>query len=835
MQDHVRPSTTRHLFAVLLLLLCNVQPLLAADRDVEFTTGLRRLQLFDLAEKYCRRELNQQSLSPEREATLTLELIRTLALQALSRPAADREPLWKTAHGEAAEFFRTRAAHPRAALVRLQDALTLLAEGEVAQQEAETTADATLTKAASDKLRTASRAFDALRESLDKEIIARRGKPVPEGGLTVDELPRLQANTQLYLAKANQLQALCYPADSRDRKALLLATLTALETSASRLDADDELAGRIRVMQLAVHRELGQMSEAQRLWPLAMRDALPLEIQRQAIAEAARLLIAAERPDKALALLDDPKYLTLTQVADAELDLARLEAILALARSEKNAAEGAKRQREAASLAQRIDARHGRAVGRRADQLVAALLPQDSATADVELLARLADNLYVKRQWDDALTAYDKAAAAAATAGQSNREFELRYKAALVAQEQRAYGTASSRFERLAIEHKQHPQAAEAHLLACWNKAQQVRTSDAEAESYLQLLGDHVARWPNAPSADKAYLWLGSWQQAHARWLAAFEAYAQVRSTSPDSPQAIEAATACARQLFAGRVEEATAERVVAHFESVAAERDEAGKSTPVARSAALSAAELALAQLPDGAAHAEKLLRTMLADKAIATDDEAWRRDATSLLLAAIAGQPARRNEAEKLLESLAEQPDQLLPLLDRLSAMARQLDERSRRELATLQLAVVDRLLAAKLKFSAAQQEQLSLARAASLRLLDRRDDAIKAYAALAEAHPHSAAVQEAYAELLTAADDEASRKLALNRWRQIAQRAPPRSELWHRAKFEVASLQARLGDTRGAATLCRFLLETPPGIESEAWRKRFEQLLAEQSSRR
>src|SRR5436190_1680868 len=121
----------------IILILLVTAPLTAADRDLDFVAGLRRLQLFDLAEKYCQRELALQGNSADREGTLAIELIRSFALEAMSRPPEDRAPIWKQARDAAAEFQRTHANHPRLFLVRVQDALTLLAQGELAQQEAE--------------------------------------------------------------------------------------------------------------------------------------------------------------------------------------------------------------------------------------------------------------------------------------------------------------------------------------------------------------------------------------------------------------------------------------------------------------------------------------------------------------------------------------------------------------------------------------------------------------------------------------------------------------------------------------------------------------------------
>lgn len=809
-------------------------PLGASDRDLELLTGLRRLQLFELAEKYCQRELAKQGNPPEREATLAIELIRSLSLDAMSRPPGERGPIWQQARDAAARFQRSHAAHPRLLLIRVQDALTLLAQGELAQQEAEAaSAGPQAMAAAAEQLRIATKALDAINDALEKEIPQQRSKPVAGGGLSADELLRLQFNVKLHLAKAQRLQALCYPVASRDRKALLLATLESLDAAVSRLDAEDDLAARLRVLQMTCYRELGQLNDAHRVWKLLDRDDVASEHRRAGLAEAARLFIAAERPKEALELLDEPQRLALAGGGDAEVDLVRLETALAIAAA-GDEKDRTKWQRTAAALAQRIDEQHGRAAGRRADQLVTALLPSDATGGNIDLLARVADNLYIKRQIDEALAAYDKAASAANTAGNAKREFELRYKAALVEQREKHFAAAAARFERLAVELKNHPQAPEAHLVACWNKAQQARDDEVAAEAYIALLREHLSRWPQATTADQARLWLGQWHQSRREWAAAYAAFSEVSPASEQFPTAVDAAALCTREELAelvGKKEDVAdvaAERV-ARFRSIAALRDaESKQATPTARQAALLAAELAVEYTPGGHAQAEKLLRETLA---ASRDAEAqWHSQATSLLIGAVAGQPGKREEAEKLLQSLAGSSDELLKLLDRLASSAERAGEKTRQDLAALQLGVLDRLSSDQAKLTAEQQQELQRLRAEALVQLGRRDEALKIYEVLAQSLTNNGAIQEGYAELLSQSTEKTERASALARWRQIAAKSPPRSERWCKAKYSIARLQADLGDRKAAATLCRFLLETPPGLAGTAWQERFEQLQRE-----
>jgi hypothetical protein len=66
------------------------------------------------------------------------------------------------------------------------------------------------------------------------------------------------------------------------------------------------------------------------------------------------------------------------------------------------------------------------------------------------------------------------------------------------------------------------------------------------------------------------------------------------------------------------------------------------------------------------------------------------------------------------------------------------------------------------------------------------------------------------------------------ALDRWRFIAGRTKPRTARWLEAKYSVALAQFKLGDRAGAATLLRFLLETPPGLKGTEWEGAYADLL-------
>jgi len=190
----------------------------AADEDERFLEGLRQRRLFELAEKYCTERLAGAQLPPVVQGDLAVELIRTYALHAANSPPDQREELWKRARTAAAEFQRQNPQHSRGILIRMQDALTLLAQGELARQELEAGA-ADPDESARKALREATKLLADLDKEIAREIpLRRRGQLRPEE-LTADELTSLQHNAIHQLARASRNLALLYEAKSADQVA----------------------------------------------------------------------------------------------------------------------------------------------------------------------------------------------------------------------------------------------------------------------------------------------------------------------------------------------------------------------------------------------------------------------------------------------------------------------------------------------------------------------------------------------------------------------------------------------------------------------------------------
>src|SRR5207247_1821733 len=153
---------------------------------------------------------NAQASAADR-AQFTIELIRTLAAAAINAPPSERGPRWKQARDAAADFLRQERGSPRLVLVRVQDALTVLADAELSRQEAEVSASqAGIPETVRERLREAAKLLDDLDADLTKEIPLRRRQELKPGELSGDELASLQNHVRYQLARTRRNQALCY-------------------------------------------------------------------------------------------------------------------------------------------------------------------------------------------------------------------------------------------------------------------------------------------------------------------------------------------------------------------------------------------------------------------------------------------------------------------------------------------------------------------------------------------------------------------------------------------------------------------------------------------------
>jgi hypothetical protein len=234
-------------------------------------------------------------------------------------------------------------------------------------------------------------------------------------------------------------------------------------------------------------------------------------IRLQARAAALRLAIAQRNSQEMRRLVEEGDIVS--GQAAAELDLARLEALVSLGDFSK-----------AESAVKQISLRHGEYWNHRVGQLLVTALPR-GATKSADLPTRRGDALVLAGKLDEALADYDRAAEFAYQAADEGAAFEAAYKAALAAQQSKRSTDAANRFRNLATTSPKHSQAAAAHLLAAWNAK--------DTEEYPAILREHLATWPASDSAAQARLWLAQWAESHGQWQEALDNYAAIGGSSP--------------------------------------------------------------------------------------------------------------------------------------------------------------------------------------------------------------------------------------------------------------------------------------------------------------
>ncbi|MFO0901880.1 MAG: hypothetical protein U0939_02700 [Pirellulales bacterium] len=770
-------------------------PVQAADKslDESFLAGLRQRRLFDLAERHCAWRWSDRSLAATPRGEIAVEWIRTLTEHARNAPTEERVAFVKQAQDVAAQFEADFPEHSLVFLVQTQAALADATLGELVRLEAEVAVDSGVRmEEARKQSRAAARRLEQVDRRLTEFLPQRFRKPAAGDELGADELAALQHQVRLQAARAQRNLALAYDAASDDRIAALARGGQLLDASLRQIAPEMPLFAPICLELAAQQRLLGKTDAARETLGRLATAALTPDQQLAQRTETVRLALALQR-------LDDAERLAAVDArnrgpAEADWDFCRLEVLLArwsdLTSRKQDAAEV---QRQALTLLDEIERDHGPFWKLRGD-LSLVRFGGASGTRNADLVARAADSLVAQGRWDEALAAYDDALQQAREAKQADSQFTLGFKAGLLQQKREQHEDAAERLHAASLAAPARPQAAAAHLAATWNLAQAMRRDPTAAEGdlgerYEAWLREHAELWPKDESSNEARVWLGNWLQAAGR---AREAAVVFREVAAASPQALVAWRGSLR-----------ASLLTLEDRTLAADARE-----PFAQATLtwLEAVEPPQEPTPDDA-----LQLTALRVRC-------W---------ALIAGRTA---EARAALASLAESPPAVrAALVDWLRAIRPTFEPERRRECAELTLAVLESLSGAALEaLTPETRRRLEVARAESLAAMSRREEAIEAYRQLSASEPQNGELQQALAELYEAGDAAADWQAALDQWRRIAAKSPPRSPRWFRAKLGVAAAMIRLGQREEAAKFIRFLQTAPPGLAGTPWAAEFEKLL-------
>ncbi|HIA20622.1 MAG TPA: hypothetical protein EYN70_14610, partial [Planctomycetaceae bacterium] len=343
--------------------------LLVKTEDSQFLDGLRKRALFQVAQSHCQRQLATAGLSRQQRTQWTIKWIRTHAQHALSLPADTRPAQWQLARKVAADYLQRYPRYPQRVLLQVQDALTLLARGELLRQEAAVAIKpaATLVKSR-EALRESVRILEQLDSTLNQMIPVAKDEIGNDDSLPRDRLMSLQYHVQFQLARAFRNQALCYPDGSNDRISALQNALDQLAKPLRQLSQEDSLVGPIQRDQAICLRWLGKLEEAGRIATRLYQQDQDPQLRLQARAELIWIELAAGHLPQAFELVKQPPRIA--NVSSPELDLARLEASLVRwqqARQMNQTKEAQQWQQGAVAMVRFIEMEHGAYWGRRAE------------------------------------------------------------------------------------------------------------------------------------------------------------------------------------------------------------------------------------------------------------------------------------------------------------------------------------------------------------------------------------------------------------------------------------------------------------------------------------
>jgi tetratricopeptide (TPR) repeat protein len=113
-------------------------------------------------------------------------------------------------------------------------------------------------------------------------------------------------------------------------------------------------------------------------------------------------------------------------------------------------------------------------------------------------------------------------------------------------------------------------------------------------------------------------------------------------------------------------------------------------------------------------------------------------------------------------------------------------------------------------------------------ALQRLNRDAEAVDALTELAAKEPQSAAIQLQLCRALSKLEGDQAVARALNSWRRLALKLKPKSENWFEAKYNVALLLHKAGESGEALKLLEYLKAIPPGWSQSSWKADFDRLL-------
>lgn len=821
---------------LLLSIVLSGQVCAGPGEEAQLLSGLRERGLFEIAEYHCRNQLARENLTPRERMQWTVQMVRTMAQEALNLPADQRAGVWSRAVDTATRYVTVHAAKAKSFTIPVatQAALVLAKQGEFLRLEAVVARDtASEMQGARDKLRIAAKELNDLLQEVDVQLTMATNTTTEES-LSQQELISIKQRLSFYLGSVYRNQAVTYPSGSGDRVAAMQRAISALKQPLSQLAAEDSLVVDIQIGLIGCHRELGQWTAATGLLEKLQKNTLEPSMQLRVRSEQVRLLLAQQELQKCILLLEGPR--SVSGVTSPELDLARLETYIGLwqqANDEMNDERRKHWEQLTVAAVAAVEQSHGEYWGRRAELRLLKHAGSRGAPSNLDVLERTGDELYRKENFIEAVDAYDQAADLALADGFNEIALKLSYKAALVVQQQGDLDEFINRLVTLALRLRKQPTAATIHMLAVRNVAAVMKDDSQRQVQFRQLLEEHLQFFSEGTTVDQARVWLGALVQREGKWDEAIALYVQVAPTHPQFPDVLQQLQLCWDQKWVAYDDTELAQQphpltpVIEFCHSLMTTDDGQWLKSwdPVSRQAALVYSRFAL-RLPQPQ-YDEIATILNVAALGDAKPDGKWLSAANTIRIVALVAQ-GRGGQASELVQDLSESsPQRWLEMLQQLAAIAQTSPMNVQQQIAQLQLNTISELQGKLGDENVEYRLQWDLLHADASIMLGHTKSGYTLYAKLASGHSKRGDIQRRYAEALLLSNDEMRLREALVQWRRVLVGHRPRTDQWYAAKYALAETYIRLGEREEAQQRIRYLKATS-GLGNAAWTKKFQELL-------
>jgi predicted Zn-dependent protease len=826
--------------------LCLMSAATADEPLAQYFEGLRQRRMFIVAETEAQRRLALEKTTPTQRADLTIELSKTYAAHAMFSTGEQRQELFSQAEQVVGELLTSESSSPFRGLLQVQRAMVPAARGAQLRWQSELFPldEATRTDAAA-TLREALDRLQLLPEALRIDLQRAQASRPRDGEQAPQPVParlqRTQREVEFAIATAQLDLARVLPAGA-DRVAALFAAGNLLD-ALTRPARPDDIAWQARVSRLEVLRLRGEFDRLAGQVTSLLKSQPPPAIGNAAVAVLVRRWLDDDRPDEALAVIEDHR-------AQFGLDSEQLQALLVeslLAARRLSLAE--QRDELAGELLEKARAVDERLQGPwkvRTSLLLEQTAQEDRYGPELAESVRQAQWAWQNGDVDGAIAAYTRAAAKAHQQKETQLAVEFGLNIASAQIEAGRYTPAVKSLENLLQAYPDHEKSPQADLLRAYalGRIFEQQPTDEHKSAYREALERHRDRFAGSPTEPEATWMLARLLDYEQDPRGAIDLLRQVPTQSPHYPAVIARLAAIfERMIDSARQQEQPTAALQEEAVTTLAPIVEAFPRAPALLSieqaqVALRLGRILLRHSPPDFARAEALLRRVMDSAppsalAGAQPQPAWAplvASASRLQITALAGQ-GRLEDARGLLDQLADdQPQRILEILNGLTETAADLTLEHRTGIARMQLELAESLKARQAELSDDQQRLLDMSLAQGHAALGQWQTAARLYEEMLWKQPKDRQIVASLARLYEECGTDSCLQQALKQWQTLESLQRKGSLEWLKTRYRLALCSHRLGDDQTARKLIGVTRVLYPQLGSPSLKARFEALAAE-----